>query len=63
MDHYEDLYGRMCGSLVGWFEICEAGLIGRDLVHLVMEKRKVIQEGLKMAQNRQKSYTDVRRRS
>ncbi|KAH0689476.1 hypothetical protein KY289_016834 [Solanum tuberosum] len=33
-----------------------------DLVHQAMEKVKVIQERLKMAQSRQKSYTDVTRR-
>ncbi|WMV55108.1 hypothetical protein MTR67_048493 [Solanum verrucosum] len=33
-----------------------------DLVHQAMEKVKLIQERLKTAQSRQKSYTDVRRR-
>ena len=32
------------------------------LVHQAMEKVKVIQKRLKMAQSRQKSHTDVRRR-
>ncbi|WMV33596.1 hypothetical protein MTR67_026981 [Solanum verrucosum] len=40
------------------------GLIGPDLVHQAIEKVKVkvIQERLKTAQSRQKSYTDVRKR-
>ena len=59
----EAFYGRRCRSPIGWFEVGEAGLIGPDLVHQAMEKEKVIQERLKIAQSRQKSYTDVRRRA
>nr|AAV31171.1 Putative polyprotein, identical [Solanum tuberosum] len=63
MAPYEALYGRRCRSPIGWFEVGEAGLIGPNLVHQAMEKVKVIQERLKTAQSRQKSYTDVRRRA
>ncbi|WMV49184.1 hypothetical protein MTR67_042569 [Solanum verrucosum] len=63
MAPYDALYGRRCRSPIVWFEVGEAGLIGPDLVHQVMEKVKVIQERLKTAQSRQKSYTDVRRRA
>ncbi|KAH0778029.1 hypothetical protein KY290_009440 [Solanum tuberosum] len=63
MAPYEALYGRRCRSPIGWFEVGEAQLIGPDLVHQAMEKVKVIQERLKTAQSRQKSYTDVRRRA
>ncbi|WMV42135.1 hypothetical protein MTR67_035520 [Solanum verrucosum] len=62
MAPYEALYERRYRSPIGWFEVGEAGLIGPNLVHQAMEKVKVIQERLKMAQSRQKSYTDVRRR-
>ncbi|KAH0729411.1 hypothetical protein KY289_000599 [Solanum tuberosum] len=62
MAPYEALYGRRCRSPIRWFEVGEAQLIGPDLVHQAMEKVKVIQERLKTAQSRQKSYTDVRRR-
>ncbi|WMV55416.1 hypothetical protein MTR67_048801 [Solanum verrucosum] len=55
--------GRRYISPIGWFEVGEVGLIGPDLVHQVMEKVKMIQKRLKMAQSRQKSYTDVRRRA
>ncbi|XP_069154486.1 uncharacterized protein [Solanum lycopersicum] len=58
MAPYKALCGRKCRSPIGWFKVGEAGLIGPDLVH---EKVKVIQEILKTAKNRQKSYTDVRR--
>ncbi|WMV33559.1 hypothetical protein MTR67_026944 [Solanum verrucosum] len=52
MATYEALYGRRCRSPIGWFEVGEAGLIGQDLVHQAMEKVKVIQERLKIAQSR-----------
>ena len=52
MAPYEALYGRRCRSPIGWFEVGEAGLIGQDLVHQAMEKVKVIQERLKIAQIR-----------
>ena len=58
-----DLYVRRRRSPIGWFEVGEAGLIGQDLVHQAMEKVKLIQERLMMAQSRQKSYIYVRRRA
>ena len=47
MDPYEALYGRRCTSHIGWFGVCEARLIGPNLVHQSMEKVNVIQERLK----------------
>lgn len=37
-------------------------LIGLKLVHLFMDKVKIIYEGLKTTKSYQKSYVDVRRR-
>ncbi|KAH0679067.1 hypothetical protein KY284_020152 [Solanum tuberosum] len=51
MAPYEPLYGRRYRLPIGWFEVCEAGLIGPDLVHQAMKKLKVIQERLKAAQS------------
>jgi len=62
MAPFEALYGRRCRSPIGWFEVGEAELLGPDLVHQAMEKVKIIQERLKAAQSRQKSYADIRRR-
>ncbi|WMV37184.1 hypothetical protein MTR67_030569 [Solanum verrucosum] len=62
MAPYEAFYERRCRSPIGWFEVGETGLIGPDLVHQAMEKVKVIQERLKIAQSCRKSYTDIRRR-
>ncbi|XP_055800410.1 uncharacterized protein LOC129869841, partial [Solanum dulcamara] len=48
MAPYEALYGRRCRSLIGWFEVGEAELIGPDLVHQAMEKvRGVMRFGKK----------------
>ncbi|XP_075109176.1 uncharacterized protein LOC142180967 [Nicotiana tabacum] len=62
MAPYEALYGRRCRSPIGWFEVGETELYGPDLIHQAIEKVKVIQERLRTAQSRQKSYSDVRRR-
>ncbi|XP_070024978.1 uncharacterized protein [Nicotiana sylvestris] len=62
MAPFEALYGRRCRSPIGWFEVGEEELLGLDLVHQAMEKVKVIQERMKTAQSRQKSYADVRQR-
>ncbi|XP_070050246.1 uncharacterized protein [Nicotiana tomentosiformis] len=58
----EALYGRRCRSPVGWFKVGERELYGPDFVHQAIKKVKVIQEQLRTAQSRQKSYSDVRRR-
>ena len=64
MASYEALYGKRSKSLIGWFKkVGEARLIGPDLVHQAVEKVKVIQEKLKTSQSRQKSYTDISRRT
>ncbi|WMV09092.1 hypothetical protein MTR67_002477 [Solanum verrucosum] len=55
----EALYGRRCRSPKGWFEV---SLIGPELVHEAMNKVWLIKEWLRTAQNRQKSYADVRKR-
>ncbi|CAN4106287.1 unnamed protein product [Withania somnifera] len=62
MAPYEALYGRKCRSPIGWFEVGETILLGPDLVQQAMEKVKVIQQRLKTAQSRHKSYADARRR-
>ncbi|XP_070022462.1 uncharacterized protein [Nicotiana sylvestris] len=60
MAPYEALYGRRCRSLVGWFELGEAQLMGTDLVQDSLDKVKIIQDQLHIAQSRQKSYADGR---
>ncbi|XP_070011342.1 uncharacterized protein [Nicotiana sylvestris] len=60
MDPYEALYGRQCRSLVGWFEPGKAKLLGTDLVQDALDKVKLIQDRLRMAQSRPKSYGDIK---
>ncbi|XP_070057075.1 uncharacterized protein [Nicotiana tomentosiformis] len=58
MAPYEPLYGRQCQSLVCWFELGEARLLGTNLVQDALEKVQLIQDRLRMAQSRQKCYAD-----
>ena len=62
MAPYEALYGRKCRSPIGWFEVGETLLFGSDLIYQAIEKVKVIQQLLKIAQSQHKSYADSRRR-
>ncbi|XP_070005308.1 uncharacterized protein [Nicotiana sylvestris] len=58
MAPYEALYGRQYRSSVGWFLLGEARLLGTDLVQNALDKVKLIQDHLRTAQSRQKSYAD-----
>ncbi|XP_070009965.1 uncharacterized protein [Nicotiana sylvestris] len=58
MAPYEALYGRRCRFPIGWFELDEARLLGTNLVQDALEKVKVIQDRLRTAQYKQKSYAD-----
>ncbi|WMV24572.1 hypothetical protein MTR67_017957 [Solanum verrucosum] len=62
MAPFEALYGRWCGSLVGWFEVGEIALISPELVYEAIGKFRLIRERLRMTQIQQKSYADNRRR-
>ncbi|XP_070005172.1 uncharacterized protein [Nicotiana sylvestris] len=54
----EAFYGRQCCSPIGWFEPGEARLCDTDLAKDVLDKVKLIQEQLRIAQSMQKSCTD-----
>ena len=62
MAPYEALYGRLCKSLICWTEVGERSITGPDLIIDTSEKVSLIRQRLLMAQSRQKSYADVRRR-
>src|SRR5437762_6398232 len=62
MAPFEDLYGRRCRSPLNWSEPGERVTFGSDLVTKAEEKVRVIQNHLKAAQSRQKSYSDKHRR-
>src|SRR6266511_2484796 len=59
---FEALYGRKCRSPLNWPEPGERVIFGPVLVIEAEEKVRVIQNHLKTAQSRQKSYSDKRRR-
>ena len=62
MTPFEGLYGRKCRSLVCLDDVGEMKLLGLELVQLIVKKVALIKERLKIAQSRQKSYADNRRR-
>ncbi|TYJ97418.1 putative DNA/RNA polymerases superfamily protein [Cucumis melo var. makuwa] len=62
MAPFEALYGRPCRTPVCWNEVGERKLVGPELVQVTSDNIKLIKENLKIAQDRQKSYADKRRR-
>ncbi|GKB72242.1 putative reverse transcriptase domain-containing protein [Tanacetum coccineum] len=59
---FEALYGRKCRSLVCWVEVGEVQLTRPEIIHETMEKIFKIRDRMQAARDRQKSYTDKRRR-
>ncbi|GJV92037.1 reverse transcriptase domain-containing protein, partial [Tanacetum coccineum] len=59
---FEALYGRKCRSPVLWAEIGKSSLIRQELVQETTDKVVLINEKLKAAMDRQKSYADNRRK-
>ncbi|XP_075515830.1 uncharacterized protein LOC142550638 [Primulina tabacum] len=59
---YEALYRRKCRSPLYWEEVGERKILGPELVQQTADVVALIQERMKTAQSRQKSYADVRRR-
>jgi hypothetical protein len=62
MAPFEALYGRRCRTPLSWSQTGERKVLGPNLVMEAEDKIKIIQNNLKAAQSRQKSYADVRRR-
>ena len=58
----EALYGRPCGSPLGWTEVGERSITGPALIRDTSEKVNLIRQRFLTAQSRQKSYANVRRR-
>ena len=61
MASYAALYGRKCRSLICWDGVGERKLLGPNLVQVIIEKIRLIQERLKTTQSRQKSYVNNKR--
>ncbi|XP_073304105.1 uncharacterized protein [Primulina huaijiensis] len=62
MAPYEALYGRKCRSPLYWDEVVEKAIVGPELVQITIDKVTVGREKLKAAQDRQKSWADLKRR-
>ena len=62
MAPFEALYGRPCRSPLCWEEVGDHQLLGPEVVQETSEKIQLIQQRLKVAQDRQKSYADNRRK-
>ena len=62
MASYEALYGRPCRSSLCRTEVEESSITGPDLIRDTYEEVSLIRQRLLMAQSRQKSYANVRRR-
>ena len=62
MAPYEALYGRKCRSPSCWMEVGDRELEGPELIRETSEKVPIIQERMRTAFCRQKSYADPRRR-
>nr|GEX64106.1 putative reverse transcriptase domain, ribonuclease H-like domain, aspartic peptidase domain protein [Tanacetum cinerariifolium] len=59
---YEVLYGRKCRSPVCWAEVGEAQLTGPEMIQETTEKIILIKQRIQVAQDRQKSYADLKRK-
>nr|KYP47446.1 Retrotransposable element Tf2 [Cajanus cajan] len=62
MTPFEALYGRKCRTPLCWYQDGESVVVGPELILQTTEKVKMIQERMKTAQSRQKSYADKRRK-
>jgi hypothetical protein len=62
MAPYEDLYGRQCQTPLFWSPIGESQVFGLEVLKEIEKQVQVVRESLKVAQSRQKSYADKRRR-
>ncbi|GJU43642.1 putative reverse transcriptase domain-containing protein [Tanacetum coccineum] len=59
---FEALYGRKCRSPVCWAEVGDVQLTRPEIIHETTEKIVQIRQCLQAARDRQRSYTNVRRK-
>jgi hypothetical protein len=62
MASFEMLYGRRCRTQLFWRETREQKVFGPDILQEVEKQVCMVRENLRVAQSRQKSYADHRRR-
>ncbi|GKC43384.1 putative reverse transcriptase domain-containing protein [Tanacetum coccineum] len=59
---FEALYGQKCRSPVCWAKVGEVQLTGPEIVQETTEKIIQIKQRMQVARDRQKSYTDLKRK-
>jgi transposase InsO family protein len=62
MAPFEILYGRRCQTLLFWSEAGEQKVFGHNIFQEDEKQVHMVRENLRVAQSRQKSYADHRRR-
>jgi hypothetical protein len=62
MAPFEALYGRKCRTPLFWDQTGESQVFGTDVLRNAEDQVRVIRENLRVAQSRQKSYADNRRK-
>jgi hypothetical protein len=62
MSLFEAMYSKKCRTPLLWDGVGEHSLIGPDLIKEAKEKVRLIRDRLKVAQSRQKSYADSKRK-
>nr|GFB42930.1 putative reverse transcriptase domain-containing protein [Tanacetum cinerariifolium] len=59
---FEALYGQKCRSPVCWTEVGEAQILGLELIQETTEKIVQTKQRMQPTRDRQKSYTDLKRK-
>ncbi|XP_074318550.1 uncharacterized protein LOC141655365 [Silene latifolia] len=61
MAPFEALYGRKCKSPVCWDDRAYAVVLGPEMIQEMVEQVHIIRQKMRAAQDRQKSYADLKR--
>ncbi|WVZ93956.1 hypothetical protein U9M48_039905 [Paspalum notatum var. saurae] len=59
---FEALYGKRCRTPLFWNHTGEKQVFGHNIIQDAEQQLRIVQENLRVAQSRQRSYADVRRR-
>ena len=59
---FEVLYGRKCRTPLFWNQTWESPVFGAEVLQEAEKQVQTVRQNLKVAQSRQKSYCDTRRR-
>jgi hypothetical protein len=62
MAPFEALYGHKCRTPLFWNQTGESQVFGTDVLRIAEDQVRQIRENLRIAQSRQKSYADTRKR-